>query len=127
LADGRTVVRYDERGCGLSDRDVEELSLEAWMGDLEAVVDAANLDRFGLLGISHGGPVAVAYSVRHPKRVSHLVLYGTHARGRLRRGLRERQEAEAMIAMVRAGWAAAPPPSAAPLPPCSCRGPRRSR
>jgi pimeloyl-ACP methyl ester carboxylesterase len=104
LADGRTVVRYDERGCGLSDRDVEDLSLKAWMGDLETVVDAANLDRFALLGISHGGPVAVAYAVRHPERVSHLVLYGTYARGRLRRGLRERQEAEAMIAMVRAGW-----------------------
>jgi pimeloyl-ACP methyl ester carboxylesterase len=104
LADGRTVVRYDERGCGLSDRDVEDLSLEAWMGDLETVVDAANLDRFALLGISHGGPVAVAYSVRHPERVSHLVLYGTYARGRLRRGPSERQEAEAMIAMVRAGW-----------------------
>lgn len=60
LAGGHTLVRYDERGCGLSDRDVEDLSLEAWMGDLETVVDAANLDRFALLGISHGGPVAVA-------------------------------------------------------------------
>jgi class 3 adenylate cyclase/pimeloyl-ACP methyl ester carboxylesterase len=104
LAEGHTLVRYDERGCGLSDREVEELSLEAWVSDLEAVVDAANLDRFALLGISHGGPVAVAYSVRHPERVSHLVLYGTYARGRLRRGLREREEADAMIAMVRAGW-----------------------
>jgi pimeloyl-ACP methyl ester carboxylesterase len=104
LADGHTVVRYDERGCGLSDREVEDLSLEAWVGDLEAVVDAANLDRFALLGMSQGGPVAVAYSVRHPERVSHLVLYGTYARGRLRRGPSQRQEAEAMIAMVGAGW-----------------------
>jgi class 3 adenylate cyclase/pimeloyl-ACP methyl ester carboxylesterase len=104
LAEGHTLVRYDERGCGLSDREVEDLSLEVWVADLETVVDAANLDRFALLGISHGGPVAVAYSVRHPERVSHLVLYGTYARGRLRRGPSERQEAEAMIAMVRAGW-----------------------
>jgi pimeloyl-ACP methyl ester carboxylesterase len=105
LADGHTVVRYDERGCGLSDRDVEALSLEAWVSDLETVVDAANLDRFPLLGVSQGGPVAVAYAVRHPERVSHLVLCGTYARGRFKRGVQlERQEAELLISMVRAGW-----------------------
>jgi class 3 adenylate cyclase/pimeloyl-ACP methyl ester carboxylesterase len=109
LAEGHTLVRYDERGCGLSDRDVEDLSFEAWVRDLETVVDAADLDRFALLGISHGGPVAVAYSVHHPERVSHLVLYGTYARGRLRRGHSERQEAEAMIAMVLAGWGRSAP------------------
>jgi pimeloyl-ACP methyl ester carboxylesterase len=74
LADGHTVVRYDERGCGLSDWAVEDLSLQAWVGDLEAVVDAAGLERFALLGISHGGPIVIAYAARHPERVSHLVL-----------------------------------------------------
>lgn len=105
LADGHTVVRYDERGCGLSDRDVEGVSLDAWVSDLETVVDAANLDRFALLGASQGGPVAIAYAVRHPERVTRLLLYGAYARGRFKRGLRpDREEAEAWISMVRAGW-----------------------
>jgi pimeloyl-ACP methyl ester carboxylesterase/DNA-binding CsgD family transcriptional regulator len=99
-----TVVRYDERGCGLSDREVEDLSFEAWVRDLEAVADAARLDRFPLLGISQGGPIAMAYAVRHPERVSHLVLYGTYARGRLHRRPAEREEAEALVRLVRVGW-----------------------
>jgi len=64
-------VRYDERGCGLSDWQVPELSFESWVRDLETVVDAQGLDRFALLGISQGGPVAATYAVRHPERVSH--------------------------------------------------------
>ena len=102
----QTVVRYDERGCGLSDWDVEDLSFEAWVRDLEAVVDAAGLERFPLLGISQGGPIAIAYAVRHPDRVSRLVLYGTYARGRLRRSPtpEQREEAETMVRMVRLGW-----------------------
>jgi pimeloyl-ACP methyl ester carboxylesterase/DNA-binding CsgD family transcriptional regulator len=101
-----TIVRYDERGCGLSDWDVRDLSFEAWVRDLEAVVDAAGLGRFPLLGISQGGPIAIAYAVRHPERVSHLVLYGTYARGRLRRSptAEQREEAETMVRMVRLGW-----------------------
>jgi DNA-binding winged helix-turn-helix (wHTH) protein len=62
------LVRYDERGCGLSDWDIGRFSFDAWVDDLEAVVDAAGLDRFPLLGISQGGPVAIAYAVRHPER-----------------------------------------------------------
>lgn len=68
-------MRYDERGCGLSDWEVAEQSFEAWVRDLEAVVDAAGLDRFPLLGISQGAAVAVAYAARHPERVTRLVLY----------------------------------------------------
>ena len=83
LADGHMVLRYDERGCGLSDRDVEDVSLETRVGDLEAVIDAAGIERFALLGISQGGPLAVAFAARHPERVSHLVLFGSFARGRL--------------------------------------------
>ena len=78
--------RYDSRGCGLSDRDATDASLDVLVTDLEAVVDAAKLERFALLGISQGGAVSIAYAVRHPERVSHLVLLGAFARGPLRRG-----------------------------------------
>lgn len=106
LGQGHLVVRYDQRGCGLSDRDVEALSLEAWVGDLEAVVAAAGVERFALLGVFGGGPVAIAYTVRHPERVSHLVLYGTYSRGRLKQAStpQELEEAEALISIVRIGW-----------------------
>jgi pimeloyl-ACP methyl ester carboxylesterase/DNA-binding CsgD family transcriptional regulator len=111
LGRGNTVVRYDERGCGLSDWDVEDLSLEAWVSDLETVVDAAGLDRFALLGVSQGGPIAIAYAVRHPERVSHLVLYGSYARGRLKRDVsaHEREEAEMLLSLIRVGWGSANP------------------
>ncbi len=102
-----TVLRYDERGCGLSDSNVGELSVETWLGDLEAVVDAAGWERFALLGVSQGGAVAVQYAVRHPERVSDLVLYGSYARGRLARGQAERQAA--LVASIRAGWSAEDP------------------
>jgi pimeloyl-ACP methyl ester carboxylesterase/DNA-binding CsgD family transcriptional regulator len=108
LADGRTVVRYDERGCGLSDRDVTDnaLSLDARVGDLEAVIDAAGFERIALLGMSQGGPVAIAYAARHPERVDRLVLYATYARGRLKRdpSPSAREQAELMISLIRMGW-----------------------
>jgi pimeloyl-ACP methyl ester carboxylesterase/DNA-binding CsgD family transcriptional regulator len=106
LADGHTVVRYDERGCGLSDRDVGDFSLDARVGDLEAVVDAAELERFTLLGMSQGGPVAIRYAARHPERVTHLVLYGTYARGRLKRDRSPlaREQAQLMTSLIRVGW-----------------------
>jgi pimeloyl-ACP methyl ester carboxylesterase/DNA-binding CsgD family transcriptional regulator len=102
LGECHTVVRYDERGCGLSDAEVGEPSVETWVGDLEAVVDAAGLDRFALLGVSQGAAIAVAYAARHPGRVSDLVLYGGYARGRRLRGQREQEEA--LVAGIRAGW-----------------------
>ena len=106
LADRHLLVRYDERGCGLSDWDVPDLSFAAWVRDLEAVVDAVGLDRFPLLGISQGGPVAVAYAVRHPERVSHLVLLGAFAQGRRKRATTAQQLAltDARIELVRVGW-----------------------
>jgi pimeloyl-ACP methyl ester carboxylesterase len=100
------LVRYDERGCGLSDWDVGRFSFDDWVDDLEAVVDAAGLDRFPLLGISQGGPVAIAYAVRHPERVTQLVLLGSYAQGR-RKSARtpdERALAEAQVEIVRLGW-----------------------
>ena len=105
LGQGRTFVRYDERGCGLSDRDPKDLSLDRFVMDLETVVDAAGLGRFVLLGISQGAATAVAYAVRHPERVERLVLYGGYARGRLHRDVGERERHEALITAIRTGWA----------------------
>ena len=83
-------MRYDERGCGMSEWTVRDLSLDRRVLDLETVVEAARLtDPFVLLGISHGAAVCIAYAVRHPERVARMVLYGGFARGALRRGDRE--------------------------------------
>jgi pimeloyl-ACP methyl ester carboxylesterase/DNA-binding winged helix-turn-helix (wHTH) protein len=101
----RTLVRYDERGCGLSDRDPPKFSFEGWLLDLEAVVDELELEHFALLGISQGGPVAIAYAAKHPDRVSHLVLYGTYARGRnFRLTPAQREERQALITLTEHGW-----------------------
>lgn len=106
LAEHHTLIRYDERGSGLSDRTVADFSIDAWVRDLEAVVAAAGLERFPLLGISQGASVSVAYAVKHPERVTHLILYGGYARGRFHRGggPEERLQAETMIDVIRVGW-----------------------
>jgi len=105
LASRHRLVRFDERGNGLSDWDVEDISLEAFVRDLEAVADAAGLDRFPLLGISQGCATSIAYAVRHPERVSRLVLYGGFARGRYCRGSPgEAEKASAMVTLIRQGW-----------------------
>jgi pimeloyl-ACP methyl ester carboxylesterase/DNA-binding CsgD family transcriptional regulator len=106
LADGHAVLRYDERGCGLSDREVEDVSLDARVADLEAVVDAAGTERFALLGMSQGGPLAIAFAARHPERVSHLILFATFARGRLMRdpSQSDREQAQVMESLIRMGW-----------------------
>jgi pimeloyl-ACP methyl ester carboxylesterase/DNA-binding CsgD family transcriptional regulator len=103
LARDHTVIRFDQRGCGLSDWDVSEISFEAWVSDLEAVVEAAKVERFALLGISQGAPVAVAYAARHPDRVSQLILYGGYARGRIKRG-EPVAELGAVTTLMRSGW-----------------------
>jgi serine/threonine protein kinase/pimeloyl-ACP methyl ester carboxylesterase len=105
LAQDFRLIRYDERGNGLSDWDVPEFSLEVFVRDLEAVVEAAKLERFPLLGISQGGAVAIAYAVRHPERVSHLILHGAYPRGWARRGSTEEMERrETMLRLIRLGW-----------------------
>jgi pimeloyl-ACP methyl ester carboxylesterase/DNA-binding CsgD family transcriptional regulator len=106
LARDHTYLRYDERGCGLSDWEVPELSFDAWVNDLETVVDAAGVERFPLLGISQGASIAIAYAVRHPERVSHLILHGAYARGWLKRNLtpQQRKEAETMAELAEMGW-----------------------
>jgi pimeloyl-ACP methyl ester carboxylesterase len=99
------VIRYDERGNGMSQRDVDDVSFETWVRDLETVVDAAGLDRFPLLGISRGGPIAIAYAVKHPERVTHLVLYGTFAAGLNHVGTPHQREARrALENLIRLGW-----------------------
>jgi pimeloyl-ACP methyl ester carboxylesterase len=95
------LIRYDERGNGLSDWDVDDISFEAFVRDLETVVDAAGLERFSLFGISQGSAVSIAYTVRHPERVDRLILYGGFARGRARRNP---EQAETLLALVRQGW-----------------------
>lgn len=105
LAAEYQLIRYDERGNGLSDWDVADISFEAFVRDLESVVDAAGLKRFALLGISQGCAVSIAYAVRHPERVSHLVLYGGYARGRRMRGSSvETETAHATLTLMRLGW-----------------------
>lgn len=99
-------VRYDERGCGMTDRNVSDLSMERRIADLEAVVEAAGPRApFALLGISQGAAVCVAYAVRHPERVSRLVLYGAYPQGWARRGDPDAaREYDAIVDLIRAGW-----------------------
>lgn len=105
------LVRYDERGCGLSDWMVDDLGFERWVDDLAAVADEVHAERFAVLGISQGAAVAIAYAVRHPERVSHLILHGGYARGRLVRSdtPQQREEAETMARLAELGWGKADP------------------
>jgi class 3 adenylate cyclase/pimeloyl-ACP methyl ester carboxylesterase len=106
LAKDRTLIRYDPRGNGLSDRVVDEISSDAFVRDLEAVVDAAGITRFALLGISQGCAISIAYAVRHPDRVSHLILYGGYAVGfnRRARSAAQKEEDDALVTLMRVGW-----------------------
>ena len=100
-----TFIRYDERGNGLSDWNCADLSFQAWVQDLESVVESAGLERFPLLGISQGGAVAIAYAARHPERVSHLILYGAYARGwATRESPEEIEQRQAQLTLVKLGW-----------------------
>ncbi len=111
FADGHTLVRYDERGCGLSDWDADVHDPDVWVNDLEAVVDAAGLDRFAIVGVSQGAQIGVGYAVRHPERVSHLVFYGGYVRGRQKRPVpaEKQREDELLLNMMEVGWGRADP------------------
>jgi class 3 adenylate cyclase/pimeloyl-ACP methyl ester carboxylesterase len=106
LSRDHQLIRYDARGNGLSDREVELVSLEAYVSDLEAVVEAAGLERFALFGISQGCAMSIAYAVRHPERVTHLVLLGGYALGWAKRALpeAEKEHLVAMGTLMRLGW-----------------------
>ncbi|WP_347221041.1 alpha/beta fold hydrolase [Mycolicibacterium poriferae] len=101
-----TFIRYDERGCGLSDWDAKDFTFHDWVTDLESVVDAVGLERFPLLGVSQGGAVAVAYAARHPEKVTKLVLCGAYARGRAVRAQSEDEKRAAALDLdlARVGW-----------------------
>lgn len=107
LSRDHLLLRYDDRGNGLSDWDVADISFDAFCKDLERVVDAAKLDRFAMLGISKGASISAAYAARHPERVSHLILVGGFATGRLVEASDQRRENEmAMRTLMRATWGA---------------------
>ena len=99
-------IRHDERGCGMTDWNVGDLSFARWVEDLEAVADAAGAPGpFALLGISQGAATCIAYAVRHPDRVSRLLLYGGYSRGHSRRGDSDAErEYRAIIELARLGW-----------------------
>ena len=100
-----TVIRYDERGHGLSDRGVTDHSLEARVGDLEAVADDAGLDRFALLAMAQGGPVAIEYAARHPERLTRLAFYGSFAGDKAPATPEEIELFAVMGALIKVGWA----------------------
>jgi DNA-binding SARP family transcriptional activator/pimeloyl-ACP methyl ester carboxylesterase len=105
LSGDHQFLRYDERGTGLSDWDVFDISFNAFVRDLETVVDAARLDRFSLLGVSQGCAISIAYAVKHPERVSHLVLYGGYAKGWLHQDdPAELARRHALATLVLEGW-----------------------
>ena len=106
LAHQHSLLRYDARGIGLSQRDNVDISFDKWVSDLEAIVDCAKLEKFILLGLSQGAAQAIAYAARHPERLTHLILYGAFTRGLLHRENPEKQKEalELACALVRNGW-----------------------
>ncbi len=106
LSAGSTVVRYDLRGCGLSDRHPPEQTMEGWVADVEAVADAAGLHRFPLFGLCQGAAIAAAFAAPHPDRVSRLVLYGSYVQGGLARPpeTSQAEEIQAFATLIEHGW-----------------------
>jgi pimeloyl-ACP methyl ester carboxylesterase/DNA-binding CsgD family transcriptional regulator len=106
LSRDHKLLRYDSRGCGLSDRDAGDLSFESWIRDFESVVEAAAFQRFSLLATCQGGPIAIEYAARHPERVNKLILYGTYGRGRLRWTNRpnEVEKGRVLLDLTQLGW-----------------------
>lgn len=106
LSAQHTLLRYDQRATGLSDREVPSVSFDAWVRDFEAVVDAAGFDTFPIVGASQGASIAIAYAAKHPARVEKLILYSGYARGRLMRGADKpiAEESEIYAKMAELGW-----------------------
>jgi pimeloyl-ACP methyl ester carboxylesterase len=105
LSTDTTLIRYDERGCGLSDWDPQDFSFDAWVRDLESVVDTVGIEKFPLLGISQGGAVAIEYAARHPEKVTQLILCGGYARGWGKRGSTKIiEERQASMTLTKHGW-----------------------
>ena len=112
LASSFALTRFDARGNGLSDWDVGELSLDAWVSDMKTVADAAGLTRFPVLGVSQGCAVSIVFAIRHPERVSRLILYGGFAVGankNPRFTAADREKLAAMKTLMKLGWGADEP------------------
>ena len=100
-----TFIRFDERGCGMSDWEVDDVSESNWLGDMECVIDEAGIDEpMILLGVSQGAVTVIRYAIEHPERVSKLILYGGYALGWGQRGGREDEHYNAVLKMIRLGW-----------------------
>jgi pimeloyl-ACP methyl ester carboxylesterase/DNA-binding CsgD family transcriptional regulator len=98
-------LRFDERGCGMSDRNVDDVSSRNWLGDLECVIEAAGIEHpMILLGVSQGASAALHYAIEHPERVARLILYGGYVRGWALRGADQAAHYRAVLEMVRLGW-----------------------
>lgn len=107
LSEQHQLVRYDPRGTGMSERNIDAVAPELWLKDLEAVVNDLHLQRFSLIGISQGVSTAIRYAVKHPDKVTHLILYGGYAVGRLHReseGHYSPEMLEAMCTLTLEGW-----------------------
>jgi pimeloyl-ACP methyl ester carboxylesterase/DNA-binding CsgD family transcriptional regulator len=106
LCRDHALVRFDQRGGGISDWDAPDISFDGWLRDMEAVVDAAKLDRFAIFGMSQGAAIGIEYAARHPERVSKLLLLGGYARGKLKRDPtpRDLEDVETQLKIVRLGW-----------------------
>src|SRR6266702_6209348 len=109
FASEHTLIRADARGNGLSDWEVDEISFDTWVSDFETVIDAVGLQRFPLLGVSQGCAISIAYAVRHPERVSHLILYGGFALGGSKRSPAAREKLKALATLMRLEWGADSP------------------
>lgn len=99
-----TVIRFDERGHGLSDWDVDDHSHDARLGDLEAVADAAGFDRFALMAMAQGGPIAIDYAFRHPERVTRLLFYDSYALGQRDTSAEALEYSNTLGQLVKVGW-----------------------
>jgi len=104
LAEQHRLIRYDQRGNGLSAAGLDQATFETLVGDLESLVDGIGLQRFALLGISQGCAISTAYVVRHPERVSHMILYGGYVQGWRYRGEAESRRGEAFSTLIEQGW-----------------------
>ena len=106
LSKDHCLIRYDARGTGLSDRDVSDISLESWLLDLEAVVADLSLEKFDLLGLCQGGPVALAYAANHPDKVNRLILYDSYLHGALTEGssVQAGRQAKILADLIEIGW-----------------------
>lgn len=106
LAERHTLVRYDGRGTGLSDRNIslEQITFDNWVGDLEGIADTLNFEKFTLLGISQGAAISIAYTRRHPERVSNLILLGGFQRGHVYFPEQGQAYLDLTRELIRQGW-----------------------